>query len=166
MPEESKAGYRFTVHYSMWFFMTSISRWNLRSERACTSACLILFRLHCHCSSCSGVGGRAARALSVLFRISSSLMRDVTWFALIPSPASPSGCTIEHFLKDPRKMRRVCVDLLFPFNWWKPSGHTELCHFGLAMTARQANGSHLFDIGLFGDFILADCGGTRHDRST
>ena len=63
-------------------------------------------------------------------------------------------------------MRRVCVDLLFPFNWWKPSGHTELCHFGLAMTARQANGSHLLDIGLFGDFILADCERTRHDRST
>jgi hypothetical protein len=63
-------------------------------------------------------------------------------------------------------MRRVCGDLLFPFNWWKLSGHAELCHFGLAMTARQANGSHLLDIGLFGDFILADCQRTRHDRST
>jgi len=63
-------------------------------------------------------------------------------------------------------MRRVCCDLLFPFNWWKLSGRAELCHFGLAMTARQANGSHLLDIGLFGDFILADCEATRHDRST
>jgi hypothetical protein len=36
-------------------------------------------------------------------------------------------------------MRRVCGDLLFPFNWWKLSGHTELCHFGLAMTARQVH---------------------------
>jgi hypothetical protein len=53
-----------------------------------------------------------------------------------------------------------------PFNWRKLPGHTELCHFGLAMTAGQANCSHLLDVSLFRDFILADCKRTLYDRST
>jgi hypothetical protein len=56
--------------------------------------------------------------------------------------------------------------LLLPFNWWKLLRHAEPCYFGLPMTARQANRSHLLDIGLFGNFILADCKRARHDRST
>ena len=63
-------------------------------------------------------------------------------------------------------MRHVWKYLLLPFNRWKLLRHAEPCHFGLPMTARQANGSHLLDIGLFRDFILADCKRTRYDRST
>lgn len=62
-------------------------------------------------------------------------------------------------------MRQIS-NLVFPFNRWKLLRHAEPCHFGLPMTAREANGSHLLDIGLFGDFILADCKRARHDRST
>ncbi|HEX4921864.1 MAG TPA: hypothetical protein VFV92_14135, partial [Candidatus Bathyarchaeia archaeon] len=47
----------------------------------------------------------------------------------------------------------------------KLPGHTDRCHFGLAMTAGQANGSHLLDVSLFRDFILADCKRTRYNRS-
>jgi hypothetical protein len=61
-------------------------------------------------------------------------------------------------------MRQIS-NLVFPFNRWKLLRHAEPCHFGLPITAREANGSHLLDIGLFGDFILADCKRARHDRS-
>jgi hypothetical protein len=63
---------------------------------------------------------------------------------------------MDYFLKTRRKMGCFRGDLGFPFDRWKLPVHTERCHFGLAMSARQANRAHLLEVGLLRDFILAD----------
>src|ERR1051325_7693383 len=62
-------------------------------------------------------------------------------------------------------MRSVYEVWRFPIDRWKLMCNARLSHLALPMAARQANCSHLSDVGFFRDFIFAHSQPTGNNRT-
>lgn len=65
------------------------------------------------------------------------------------------SCASKHFAECSRQMRSTQEVCRFPFDRRKLTGNAGFRHFALPMPARQANCSHLPNVGLFRDVIFA-----------